>query len=238
MIIIPFSNLQTHVVQIMGLQPWAFFGLFFIVVVGIMIIFTRMWDGYKQEKNRKKMKGKILGVFVTADRKSYEIPCSVDMHEVYPTKDKKVKAIGTITGSSIGKGEHRVPQYYIRPEFCFLVFWPKGAKASQQIEVMETFYRENFSLPALCYEEMSVEERVKITALMNQMSADQNVAQAHLDEERGRQDAFIKAIAKLNNLKYINYFFIVIGAVGVFTLFYVFQIFGIVGAIRRFMGIP
>jgi hypothetical protein len=238
MVIAPFSNLQSSVVMILGLKPWAFFGIFFIVMVGIFIIYTRLWDGYKQGQNRKKMKGKILGVFVTADRKSYETPCGVDMHEVYPTKDKKVKAIGTITGSSIGKGQHRIPQYYIRPEFCFLVFWPKGAKLAQQVEIMETFYRENFSLPALCYEDMSSDERVKITALMNQMSADQNVADAQLTEVQGREAAFTKALARLNSLKYLNYFLIAIGAIGIFTLFYAFQTFGIASVIRKFMGIP
>lgn len=238
MTIIPLET-QLVTLGIMGLKPWAFLLVMFIVFAGGLIAFTMMWDSHKQTQNRKLTMmpdgktRKILGVFVAPGKTAYEVICSVTLGEVYPNpKDKKVKAIGTLDAPNVL--EQRIPKYFILDKFCFQTMWPKGAKQAQQVEIMEAFYRENFSLPALSYEEMDTEERVKVTALLTGISSDQSFSNAVVTEVQQKFTEFTKAVAKLKNLQLILIMAAVACLLGLFNLFYNFQAFEVLNSIKKF----
>lgn len=237
MIIAPLVNLQLPIVNIMGLKPWAFFLIFFIVLAGGLIVLTSMWDSHKRTQNRKKttmpdgMTRKILGVFVTANSDAYEMICNTTLGEVLPDpKNKKLKASGIMEAPT--KASQRIPKYFILPQFCFKTSWPKGAKKSQQVEIMESFYRENFSLPALSYEDMTAEERENITALMVDISTDQNFANTVVTAVEQRFAEFTKAVAKMKNLSIMLYILCAIAGITLFTLFYTYMGYKILNIIR------
>ena len=129
MTIIPLEPQLPIILGIMGLKPWVFFLILFIVVGGGLIAFTSMWDSHKRSQNIKKTTmpdgrtRRILGVFCTANSEAYETLCDFSVGEVIPP-GTKTKASGSVTKPS--KGNHRIPLYYTLPDFCFKTSWPKG----------------------------------------------------------------------------------------------------------------
>jgi len=241
--IVPFDSLLFINPAIMGLQPWAFFLIFFIIIAGILVIFSTMWDSHKQKQNKKKTTmpdgrtRKVNAVFITEGRGSYERICDVWMNEAeVKEQGKKVKTIGTINAPNVAS--QRIPKYYLRDNYMFQIDWPKNAKPSQQTQIMQVSYRENFSLPAFSWEELSGEERAAMTAILTSISSDQNVANAVVTEIQQKFDAFTKAVAKLKSLNMMLYILVAIAAISLFNLFYEFQGHSLLVAIKRFMGIP
>ena len=236
MTIIPLEP-EYIVLGIMGLKPWAFFLIFFIVVAGGLIAFTSMWDSHKRSQNMKKTTmpdgrtRKILGVFCTANSEAYEVLCDVDMGEIIPP-GTKVKASGKVAKPSMG--DHRIPLYYTLPDFCFKTPWPKGAKKAQQVDIMEAFYVENFQLPRLSYKEWSEKELIEKTAILGAISSDQSFSNAVVTEIQQKFTEFTKAVAKLKNLQLILYIVAIGALIGVFNLFLSFQGYSILTSIGQF----
>lgn len=245
MIIVPLSMLQTGIVSagIMGLKPWAFLVIMFIVMAGVLIIVTRLWDSHKQNQNRKKTTmpdgktKKVNAVFIAEGKRSYENICDVWMNEAeVKEQGKKAKTIGTINAPNIAS--QRIPKYYLVAEYMFQIDWPKNTKRSQQIEIMQVFYRENYSLPAFSFEELSGEERTAMTAILTSISSDQNVANAVVTEIQQKFEAFTKAVNKLKSLNMMLYILAALGGVTLFGLFYSYLGWKAAVAVKAFMGIP
>jgi len=225
------------VLGIAGLKPWAFFLIFFIVVAGGLIAFTSVWDSRKREKNRKLTTmpdgrtRRILGVFCTANSEAYEVLCDFELGEVTPPGSKE-KASGKFVAPS--KGNHTIPLYYTLPDFCFKTPWPKGAKPTQQIDIMESFYIENFQLPRLSYKQWTEKEMIEKTATLGATSADQSFSNAVVTEVQQKFTEFTKAVAKLKNLQLILILAAIGCLLGLFNLFYNFQGYTVLIAIRKF----
>jgi len=228
---------------IMGLKPWAFFLILFIIAFGAMFVLTITWDSHKRSQNIKKttmpdgVTRKILGVFVTANKEAYEVLCNVVLGEVKPdSKMKKVKPSGTIDAPS-AEGQ-RIPKYFILPQYCFKTAWPKGAKKAQQVEVMESFYAENIPLPRLSYEDISMEERERVTATLADLSSDQNFANAVITEMQQKFADFTKAVKEIKNLRMILYIAAAGALIGLGNLIFTYQGYNILHIIRKFLGVP
>jgi len=228
---------------ILGLQPWAFLLIVFIAFIAIIYVGTIVLDSRKRTQNLKKTvmpdgkTRKVNAVFITEGQQAYERICEVWMNEA-EVKDKgsKVKTIGQLTAPAVAS--QRIPKYYLVSKYMYQIRWPKNAKASQQTEIMQVFYRENFSFPGFSFEELSKDERVAMTAILTSISADQNVANAVVTEIQQKFDAFTKAINKLKGLQLILY---VAGAgaiIGLFNLIISFRGYSVVSIIRKFFGIP
>lgn len=228
---------------IWGFQPWFLLLVAFLVLVGIFWVITIVLDSRKRNQNIKKTMmpdgktRKVNGVWITEGRGSYEELCDVWMNEAeVKEQGKRVKIIGTL-GTPKNVASQRIPKYYLMAKYMFQIRWPKNAKRTQQTEIMEAFYRENYSLPGFSFEELSGEERTAMTAILTSISSDQNVANAVVTEIQQKFEAFTKAINKLKTLSMQLYILIVVAAVSLFTLVYVFQAYGILRTIKIFMGI-
>lgn len=237
--------LQTSVVfaGIMGLKPWAFLLVMFIVMAGGLIVFTSMWDSRKRMQNLKKTTmpdgktGKVNAVFITEGKGSYERICDVWMNEAEVKEGgKKTKTIGTINAPNVAS--QRIPKYYLVAKYMFQIDWPKNAKKSQQTKIMQVFYRENYSLPAFSFEELSGEERTAMTAILTSISSDQNVANAVVTEIQQKFDAFTKAVNKLKGLNMMLYILVAIAGIALFGLFYSYLGWKAATVVKAFMGIP
>ena len=242
-VIISFDSLLTTNPAIMGLQPWAFFLVLFIITAAILYLVSIVWDSRKRSLNTKKTTmpdGKtrrVNAVFITEGRGSYEELCDVWMNEAeIKESGKKMKTIGTMNAPSVTS--QKIPKYYLRDNCMFQTRWPKNAKKVQQVEIMQVFYRENYSLPGFSFEELSGEERAAMTAILTSISSDQNVANAVVTEIQQKFDTFTKAVAKLKGLNTMLYILVAIAAISLFTLFYEFQDHSLLVSIKRFMGIP
>lgn len=242
-IVAPVDALLTTNPSIMGLQPWAFFLILFIIFAGLLYVVSIIWDSRKQTQNKKKTTmpdgrtRKVNAVFITEGRGSYERICDVWMNEAEVKEGaKKYKTIGEIKAPHVAS--QRIPKYYLRDNYMFQIDWPKNAKPAQQTQIMQVSYRENFSLPAFSWEELSGEERAAMTAILTSISSDQNVANAVVTEIQQKFDTFTKAVAKLKSLNIMLYILVAIAAISLFNLFYEFQGHSLLITIKRFMGIP
>jgi NADH:ubiquinone oxidoreductase subunit 3 (subunit A) len=227
-IIAPLDSLVTIYPAIMGLKPWAFLLVVFLVFVVVLYVLTVILDSRKRNQNVKKTTmpdgktRKTNAVFITEGRGAYEELCNVWMNEAeVKEQGKKVKTVGTVDAPKVAS--QRIPKYYLVAEYMFQIRWPKNAKKSQQTEIMQVFYRENYSLPAFSFNELSGEERTAMTAILTSISSDQNVANAVVTEIQQKFDTFTKAINKLKNLNMILYIVFAIAVVSLFILVYTFQ---------------
>jgi hypothetical protein len=222
---------------IMGLKPWAFLLVVFAVMVGALYVIMVILDSRKRMQNVKKTTmpdgktRKTNAVFITEGRGAYEELCNVWMNEAeVKEQGKKVKTVGTVDAPKIAS--QRIPKYYLVAEYMFQIRWPKNAKKSQQTEIMEVFYRENYSLPAFSFNELSGEERTAMTAILTSISSDQNVANAVVTEIQQKFDTFTKAINKLKNLNMILYILFAVAVISLFTLVISLQDHGILAKLR------
>ncbi len=241
--VIPLDSLATVYPAIMGLKPWAFLLVFFLVMVIALYIITVIMDSRKRMQNVKKTTmpdgktRKTNAVFITEGRGAYEELCNVWMNEAeVKEQGKKVKTVGTVDAPKVAS--QRIPKYYLVAEYMFQIRWPKNAKKSQQTEIMQVFYRENYSLPAFSFNELSGEERTAMTAILTSISSDQNVANAVVTEIQQKFDTFTKAINKLKNLNMILYIVFAIAVISLFTLVYQFRAYSILTTIKQFFGVP
>lgn len=234
MIIAPIDVVQPIVVAgILGFQTW------FVQLVGVIIfmfvglfVFIKMYDGYKHEQNVKKttmpngITRKINGVFITEGQTGYERICDCDMDTAkIPEKEKKKGAIGTMTAPKVTS--QRIPDYYLYPGYGVQVFWPKGARLRQQVQIMQFFYRENYPFPTFGWKELSDEERTTMTGILANIQADQGVANAVVTEVQQKFEAFTRALKELwawRPMRYVIYGILALIAINIFITFRVYSV--------------
>jgi len=235
MTIIPIDSLQPIVVHagILGFKTWVVQlvgGVVFMFVC--LFVFTKMYDNYKREQNIKKTTmpdgktRKINGVFITEGDTSYERICDSDMNTAeIKEKNKKTPVLGSISAPKVTS--QRIPTYYLVSGYGKQIFWPKGAKLSQQVQVMQFFYRENYPFPCFAWNELSEEERTTMTGILANIQADQGVANAVVTEVQQKFEAFTRALKELwawRPMRYVLFAILGASAVGIVLTFMVYKV--------------
>lgn len=241
MIIAPIDLVQPIVhAGILGFKTWVVQLVGGVVLLFVFLfVFTKMYDNYKREQNIKKTTmpdgktRKINGVFITEGDTSYERICDSDMNTAeIKEKNKKTPVIGSITAPKVTS--QRIPTYYLVSGYGKQIFWPKGAKLAQQVQVMQFFYRENYPFPCFAWNELSEEERTTMTGILANIQADQGVANAVVTEVQQKFEAFTRALKELwawRPMKWVLFGILALVLLGDFLIFRALNMISVIGRV-------
>jgi hypothetical protein len=207
--ILGFIPPSTNVISIgiFGLNPYAFFLILFIGT-GILMIFARIWWNQKQqEKHRQQAKNRVLCEFC-GEGWSELILCEVFKGQI----KQEVKASRTSFGiqdfiaAPKNKLKHAVSWgldfYFWLPDHAFLVDWPEGKPAKQQIRIMKAHYYINDPMPKITYrpQEWNADVYERTTSALLKYAQDEKVAEVAVGELSGKFQLFETALRYMKQI--------------------------------------
>jgi hypothetical protein len=197
-----------------------YYGLLFLVgaIVFVLILYYLIYKPYVRQKNAKAIIGNINCVFFTDHKTSYEVMCPVSYGEVEVTQKQAKKTSNTKTvGVASAPSGHSIDKYFIIPECCYSIKWPKNKPADEQVGCQQITFIEGDPIPQISNkwdlnDPNILELRTKITSTLAGFSADQATARAMSELEH---EVFQDIHAYVPNMKIIPQLRIMLVVVGI-----------------------